>query len=376
MSAKVGIRDVARRAGVSTATVSHVLNGTRTVRDETRRRVLAVVRELGYLPNGIARSLTTRRTMTVGVLISNISNIFFAEVIRGIESVLTPAGYSYILCNTDGDAAREQHYLDLLLAKRVDGLIAAPAAAPWPQLRYFRELGLPVVYIDRTFPSLGGPAITLDNEGGAYAGVRHLIEDGHRRLAILAGLLEMPSMAARLAGYRRALRESGIADHPACVVPSAHSIEAAVQAALSLLEQPRRPAAIFCANNLLAIGALQALRRLRLRCPDDVALLAFDDHPWAVVAAPPLSVVRQPSGEMGQLAARTLLERLGATPATMAEDGTIVLPTTLVIRQSCAPHATAEHIAPVAPPPFGATTSPPPLWSGAERALGGPAARG
>ena len=341
MGAQPGIRDVARRAGVSTATVSHVLNGTRAVRDGTRSRVLAAVQDLGYAPNGIARSLTTRRTMTVGVLISNIANSFFAEVIRGVESVLTPAAYSYILCNTDGDPAREQHYLDLLLAKRVDGLIAAPAAAPWPQLGRFQALGVPVVYVDRAFPDLAGPAITLDNEGGAFAGVRHLIEDGHRTVGILTGLLAMPSMAARLAGYRRALREYGLADEPSRIVPSAHTVEAAVEAALALLGRPDRPSAVFCANNLLAVGALQALRQLALHCPDDVGLLAFDDHPWAPVADPPLSVIRQPSREMGQLAAQTLLACLGSTGSTgetARATASTVLPTALVVRQSCARH--------------------------------------
>ena len=338
-----GIRDVAWRAGVSTATVSHVLNGTRAVRDGTRARVLAAVRDLGYLPNGIARSLTTRRTMTVGVLISNISNDFFAEVIRGVESVLTPAAYSYILCNTDGDPAKERQYLDLLLTRRVDGVIAAPAAAPWPHLAQFQELGVPVVYVDRTFPDLAGPAITLDNEGGAYKGVRHLLEDGHRSVGILAGMMDMPSMAARLAGYRRALREFGLPDAAASAVPSAHSVEAAVEAALALLRGPHRPAAVFCANNVLAVGALQALRRLGLRCPDDVGLLAFDDHPWASVADPPLSVVRQPSREMGQLAAETLLACLGGAAEVERASTSTVLPTTLVVRQSCAWHPSPDQ---------------------------------
>jgi len=333
------IRDVARRANVSTATVSHVINNTRFVSEETRARVLEAIRELGFYPNALARSLTTKRTATIGVLISDVSNVFFAEIIRGVESVLTGAGYNLILCNTDEDPAREQQYLELLLNKRIDGLIAAATSGPWEQLRDFEVLDIPIVYVDRVFPGIRGTAITVDNTDGAYRGVLHLVQDGHRAIGILAGLLRMSTMSERLAGYQRALRECGLALDQRLVVPSALSIEAGRQSALTLLARDTRPAALFCSNNLLGLGALRALRQLGLRCPDDVGILMFDDHPWAGVANPPLSVVRQPTYDLGRLAAEHLLKLIGGTPS---ETRTVVLRPELIIRQSCARHELSE----------------------------------
>ena len=180
------INDVAKRAGVSKATVSHVINNTRFVEEETRQRVLQAIAELGYRPSSVARSLTTKRTETIGVIISDASNYFFGEVLLGIEDVLRPANYGLIVCNTAEILEREAHYLDLLLRQRVDGIIAAATSQRWDILAQAEVQHTPIVFVDRSFEGLGGPFVGVDNKGGAYLGTRHLIEFGHRQIGILA----------------------------------------------------------------------------------------------------------------------------------------------------------------------------------------------
>jgi LacI family transcriptional regulator len=307
------MRDVAERAGVSKTTVSHVINETRFVEEGTKRRVLQAIADLGYRPSAVARGLATNRTETGGVIVSDSSNHCFAEVLRGIEDVLMPEDYALLVCNTAEVLERESHYLDILMRQRVDGIIAAATSQRWDILTEFEIQHIPVVFVDRSFDGLDGPFVGVDNERGAYLGATHLVECGHRRAGILAGFQRLSTMRERLAGFRRALREHGIPLPEEWVVTSPLSIEGGREAMRHLLSQPERPTAVFIANNLLSLGALLAVNELGLRCPEEIALVGFDDHPWAAVSDPPLTVIRQPAQRMGQVAAETLLALASAS---------------------------------------------------------------
>jgi LacI family transcriptional regulator len=331
MSKRPNINDVARMADVSKSTVSHVLNGTRFVEDATRQRVLDAVTCLDYRPSLAARSLTTKRTGTIGMVISDTSNLFFSDMLRGVEDVLHAARYSLTVCNTDEVLEREAHYLDLLLEHQVDGIIAAATSQHWAVLQEAALKHTPVVFVDRHFPDLAGPYVGADNEGGAYLGIRHLIDRGYQSIGILAGFQRLSNMRERLAGAQRALREANLEGPSEWIVTSPLTIEAAQHAIRQLLSLPTRPRAIFVSNNLLMLGALLALKDLGLHCPEDVALVGFDDHPWAAVSDPPLTVVRQPSRQLGSKAAEILCALIdGQQPTQMSFE----LSCELVIRQS------------------------------------------
>jgi LacI family transcriptional regulator len=326
------ISDVAKRAGVSKATVSHVINNTRFVEEETRQRVLQAIAELGYRPSSAARSLTTNRTETIGVVISDASNYFFGEVLLGIEDVLRPANYGLIVCNTAEILEREAHYLDLLLRQRVDGVIAAATSQRWDILAQAEVQHTPLVFMDRSFEGLGGPFVGVDNKRGAYLGTCHLIECGHRQIGILAGFQRLSTMRERLAGFRQALQEHDIPLPEEWVVTSPLSVEAGREAMRQILTLPERPTAVFFSNNLLSLGALLAIGELGLRCPEDISVIGFDDHPWAAVSDPPLTVVWQPAQQLGQVAAQMALALInGERPP----ESRVLLECELIVRQSC-----------------------------------------
>ena len=202
------ITDVAKLAGVSKSTVSHVINSTRFVEEETKQRVLGVIADLGYYPSLVARSLTTDRTGTIGVIVSDATNSFFGDVLRGIEDILQPLNYSLVVCNTDEILERENHYIDLLLRQRVDGIIAAATSQKWEVLNRAPIQHTPVIFLDRAYEGLEGPFVGVDNQGGAYLGVKHLIDCGHREIGILAGFQRLSTMRERLAGYWQALEST------------------------------------------------------------------------------------------------------------------------------------------------------------------------
>jgi DNA-binding LacI/PurR family transcriptional regulator len=326
--------DVAARADVSKTTVSHVINETRFVEEETKQRVLQAIAELGYRPSAVARSLTTNRTETVGVIVSDVSNHFFAEVLRGIEQVLRPENYALLVCNTAEILEREAHYLDLLLRQRVDGIIAAATSRRWNVLTEVEIQHMPVVFVDRSFEGLGGPFVGVDNRRGAYLGATHLVECGHRRIGILAGFQRLSTMRERLAGFRQALQERDVSLPEEWVVTSPLSIEGGHEAMQQMLTLPERPAAVFINNNLLSLGALLAINELGLRCPEDVSAVGFDDHPWAAVSDPPLTVIRQPAQQVGRSAAQILLALINEE---QPPESRVILECEVILRQSCCP---------------------------------------
>lgn len=307
---RVTMRDVAERAGVSKATVSHVINETRFVEESTKDRVQQAINELGYRPNVAARSLTTQQSKLVGYIVSDITNTFFAEIMRGIEDILMSKNYSIMVCNTNEILEREEYYIDILLKQGVDGIIAAATSQNWKALNAAEKLNTPIVLLDRTFENATSLYVGVNNKRGAYLGTKHLIESGHTDIGILSGFHRLSTMRERLDGFRIAMEEFGLSVRDEWSLSSPLSIEDGKQKIKELMSLENRPSAVFICNNLLSLGALMGLQEMKLKCPDEVALIAFDDHPWAQVSNPALTVVRQPTYEIGKAAAQKLLELL------------------------------------------------------------------
>jgi LacI family transcriptional regulator len=323
--------DVAKRSNVSKATVSHVINSTRYVEEETRQRVLQAISELGYRPNVLARSLTTHRTGIIGMVISDASNLFFGEMLLGVEQVLCPHNYGLIVCNTNEVLEREDHYLELLLRQRVDGIIAAATSQHWRSLVEAEVQHTPIVFVDRAFKDLDGPYVGVDNHKGAYLGTSYLIERGYRQIGILAGLQRLSTMRERLAGFQQALEDHQLDLPEGWIVLSELSIEGGRAATHKILDLPAPPRALFVNNNLLSLGALRAFKERSICCPRDVALVGFDDHPWTTVSDPPLTVIRQPAHQIGQKAAEILLGLINGNDPI---ESRVLLECELVVRQS------------------------------------------
>ena len=326
------INDVAKRASVSKTTVSHVINNTRFVEEETKQRVLRVISEIGYYPSLVARSLTTNRTGIIGVVVSDATNTFFGDLLRGVEDVLQPKNYSIVVCNTDEILERENHYIDLLLGQRVDGIIAAATSQKWDVLNQADVQHTPVIFVDRSYEGMEGPYVGVNNRSGAYMGTNHLIECGHNKIGILAGFQRLSTMWERLAGFREALHDHKIDLPDEWVIESPLGIEHGHDAALKILTLSNHLTALFVCNNLLALGALLAIRELGLHCPEDISLVGFDDHPWSEVSSPPLTVVKQPSRRLGQVAAEMILSLINGDHLL---EKRAILDCTLVIRESC-----------------------------------------
>lgn len=328
----VTIREVARQAGVSVATVSHVINGTRKVAPETEARVRRVMEELGYQPSAIAQSLRKRVTYAVGVLVSDITNPFFATLVRGIEDAALEAGYSVIVCNSDEDPTKEDMYIRALWRRRIDGMLIAPTKdGASPIFQELLERKVPFVFVDRKARGINAPAVLSDNVGGAYLAMRHLIEKGHRRIGIVLGIPGATTTEERFAGCCQALTEAEIPVASELVVWGGYRVDGGRKAVHKFLSLSYPPTAIFSANNLMTLGILQELRYLRLTIPGDVAVIGFDDLDWAEIADPPLTVVAQNPYEIGRRGFELLLARLRGEELE-AQD--VRIPVELKIRQS------------------------------------------
>jgi LacI family transcriptional regulator len=296
--------------------------------------VRKAIAELGYHPDGIARSLKKRSTQTLGLIISDITNPFFTALIRGIEDVANAHGYAIILCNTDERLEKERAYLRLLRSRRVDGLIMAPSGAPGDYDDLFAEVSTPLVFIDRNIPKAPADAVVVDNVGGARQVVEYLLRLGHRRIASITGVPHISTTSERIQGYRQALENAGLPVHPELLRGGNSRLEGGYQAGLALLALAERPTAIFATNNVMAIGLMRAVAERGVRCPEDLSVACFDDFEWASVFRPRLTTVAQPTYDMGVKAAEVLFARLDG--GLTGEPQEIVLPPTLVIRDSCA----------------------------------------
>lgn len=330
------IRDVAREAGVSQATAARALAGYGYVSAATRLRVRAAATAIGYRPNAVARSLVSGATRTIGVVVGDIENPFFASAARGIADVLEREGYTLLLANSDEDLAREQRAVEALRARQVDGLAVVPSSGDdGAHLAAILRDGRPVVLLDRPIAGLAADAVLVDNRAGAERAVGHLAALGHRRIGLVGDSPGIVSTSERLDGYRAALASAGIAQDEALVSLGGSSIEQGQRSARRLLERRDRPSALFTVNNFMTVGALGAIRELGLQIPDEIALVGFDDLDWTTLVDPPITVIAQPVAELGRTVAERLLERLHGDLGPPRESR---LTTRLVVRGSCGGH--------------------------------------
>jgi LacI family transcriptional regulator len=332
---KPTIREVAQHANVSATTVSHVINNTRFVSDALCHRVHLAMDELGYQPNALARSLRRGQTHTLGLILPDSANPFFAEIGRNIEDCAFEQGYSLILCNTEGNLDREHIYVELLSQKRVDGIIIIAAGDHAHSLNTLLEFKLPLVLVDRDLPGVHVDTVLVDNHEGGYLATRHLIDHGHRCIGCIAGPSHLLASAQRVAGYYDALVEAGLPVKEDLIRRGDFHPESGLLALAEFLELPEPPTAIFACNDLMAIGALRAADASGLRVPGDLALIGFDDIELATYTTPPLSTISQPKKELGQLAVQMLLDRIQRYSGGFRYE---LLRPRFITRKSCGDH--------------------------------------
>ncbi len=327
------IRDVAKQAGVSVGTVSHVLNRPEIVRPDLRERVLRVIEELDYRPNAVAKSLRLRRTMTIALVLSDITTPFASAVARAVQDRAATTGMSVLFADTDEDPAREALAVRTFYDKGVDGLILAPTAGGHRFLEPYMAGGWPMVAINRRPEGVRLPAVLSDNTGGAAAATRHLLDHGHRRIGVVTRRDPLSSVQDRLEGYRRALLAAGTRPDPALVVEETASLEGGASAVSRLLAARPRPTAVVSLSSAMTLGTIVGLREHGVRVPEGMALVGFDDAIWSAAVSPPLTSVALAADTVGREAARLLLDWIGDETPPERIDHQVA--TSLVLRESC-----------------------------------------
>lgn len=333
----VTIKDVAEHAGVSLATASRVLNNTGYVSKETRSRVQKAVRTLGYKPNELARNLKKRRSDTIGLMITDIINPFYSYLADGVLDCARKLGYHVVLCATDEDAHLEKEYLVVLMHQRAAGIIAVPTGENVKIWCEAHDLGVKMVLVDREIPDLPETDVVLvDNVKGAYEATKHLIELGHKRIAIVNGPITTTTGKGRLEGYQRAMQDANIPLVSEYIEQVSFKGESGKAAAKRLLSLPNPPTAIFATNNVLGEAVFTEINAAGLRIPEDISLVLFDDVPWASLVNPPITVVSQPTYQLGylsmELVHRQLQQEKDDSPVTPQKS---LLKPALIIRKSC-----------------------------------------
>lgn len=324
------IKDVAAEAGVSAATVSRVLNSHPSVSPDARTRVLAAVEALGYRPNAVARSLRTDQTRTLGLVISDVLNPYFTALARSVEEAARALGYSVIIGNADERSDLQDHHVRTLLDRRIDGLLVSPADGGSPQILDAARGGTPMVFVDRWIPGVDVPVVRADGCPAVRDLVAHLYRLGHRRLAIIAGPAATTTGSERVEAFREALAEYGLPLPDAHIGQGDFQADSGRRATEAFLGLPDPPEVVFAADNLMALGALDAIRARGMRVPHDIGLAAFDDIPWFVHTDPPITAIAQPTGELGRAAVRALVDLIEGRPPQ-----SVSLPAQLVVRRSC-----------------------------------------
>ena len=323
------MREVAERAGVSPATVSRVLNGSETVREDYRTRVLAAVAELDYRPNRLARNLRRRQAEMIGVVVSDIENPHFSGMVRAVEDAAYRAGFRVLLCNTDETPEKQRAYLEMLADERVLGVVISPSDPGGDEIGELLDLEIPVVAVDRIVDDARADVVVADNVDAARRATQWLIDAGHREIGFVGGRLDVETGDERSEGYRQAMRAAGLRERAA---NGNFRLEGGREAAAELVAAVPRPTGLVVANNLMTIGALQAVRAAKLRVPDDLALTAIDDPFWAEMLDPPLTTLAQPVRDMAEAAMALLLERIDGRRVTPERR---VFPFELKVRASC-----------------------------------------
>ncbi len=329
------IGDVAERAGVSKMTVSRVINNSGYISQETRERVEQAIAELGYVPNALARSLRFKKTKTIALVITDITNPFFTTIARGVEDAASEQGFSVMFCNTDESRDEEARYLSVLVQKQVDGVLLVPSRSAPESARFLSERKVPFVVIDRRIPGVNVDTVRGNSFQGAYALTEHLIALGHKRIAVLSGPQAVTTGSDRILGYREAMEEAGIPVEEDRILYTSFTPQGGYRMAEMALAQTPQPTALFAGNNFIAFGALRRLRDMGLHVPDDISVVTFDDLPEAINFDPFLTAAAQPAYEMGQRATMLLFERLANSGPYAPQE--IVMPIKLVIRRSSGP---------------------------------------
>lgn len=326
------IKEVAKRAGVSTATVSRVISGSSNVSKKLEKRVNNAIKTLDFRPNLVARRLRRRSTKIIGVVISDIQNPFNASLVEGIESVLQTDEYLLLLGNSSDNPQREQQKLNTFLSEDVTGVIFVCTNENASYFRKFQEKGISLVAVDRKPPDLTVDSVQVANADASYRAASHLLQEGHRRVGLVAGPLTISTAIERCEGYKHALVSAGLPIDPELIQVGNFRQAGGYEAMGALLDLPKPPSAVLVSNNLMTLGALQMIHERSLNIPDEIALIGFDDMPWATSLRPPLTVIAQPVFEMGAVAARQLLARIDKPNAPIQQ---VILETRLIIRASC-----------------------------------------
>ncbi|WP_234567121.1 LacI family DNA-binding transcriptional regulator [Rhodohalobacter sp. 614A] len=330
----MSVKEIAKAAGVSTATVSRVLNGSDKVRKSTAKRVMKVVDEMNYRMNHVARRMKVKQTdsLVIGLVITDIDNPFFSSIAKGVEDVASKNKLVTMICNTNENPEKERFFLNAMLSEKVSGVIIVPTTG---NLDFFKELvddGFPMVMVDRKLKGLKIDSVSLNNKKGAYEAVNRLIQNGHRRIGVVAGIKGLSNTQERLFGYREALKESGIEVDNDLIFYGDY-IEAGGRMAIEkFMSLKNPPTAVFSTNNLMTLGCVKEIYRQELTIPDDLAIIAFDDSVWSEALIPPLTTVKQPGFELGVNAAELLIKRLSNGDSNRVD---VVLNPELVIRGSC-----------------------------------------
>jgi LacI family transcriptional regulator len=337
----VTIKDVADKAEVSITTVSHVINKTRFVSDELSQRVFLAMRELDYQPNILARSLRSGRTKTIGLVIPDISNLFFAEISRKIEDKGFEFGYNVILCNTDEDILKEQRYINVLISKKVDGIIFFSTGGSSGITKNLIDSDLPLVVADRETLDIDADVVLIDNEKGGYEATRYLLSLNHKRIACISGPSPITPSAQRVEGYKKALIEANIPFDPSLLRMSNFRFEGGEEEMQNLMNLSDPPTAVFVCNDMMALGAILAIKKTGKRVPDEISIIGFDNTPLSNFIFPPLTTVSQPIKEMADLIVELLIEKIRIKENRRRDKdllpkyGKYILDTELIIRESC-----------------------------------------
>ncbi|MBN1304697.1 MAG: LacI family DNA-binding transcriptional regulator [Anaerolineales bacterium] len=327
----VTIKDVARKAGVSSATVSRVLTGKPHVRNTLIDRVMKAVEELHYRPSRVARSLREQKSHIIGLIISDIMNPFFTSLVRAVEDFASQEGYTVFLCNSDENVEKEEQYISVLAGENIAGLLITPAKEQCCSCKALIEEGIPVVTFDRRIANAEVDTVMVDNVMGAYQAVNHLIAVGHERIAAVTASEDRTTGRERLEGYRKALKSSHLPLDEDLIFTGAPKKEAGRELARKIMQLPFRPTAIFCGNNLLTMGVWGYLQEAECRIPEDCALVSFDDLDWYTLTKPTITAVRQPVYELGKTAAELLFERIKGKTYPVKD---ILLEPKLIVRES------------------------------------------
>jgi len=327
----VTIKDIAEEADVSVTTVSRVLNDKPDVSPNTRKNVLEKINELGYKPNSIARGLALQKTNTLGLIIPDISNPFFPDIARGVEDMANEKDYSVIFCNTDNEQKKEKEAIDLMKEKQVDGILLSLSTTNEKELKNLRKLEYPIVQIDRKIPNINYPSITIDNVKSAYTATKYLIKNGHKKIAHITGDLETITGSQRLKGFKKAIFEKNLNLNKSYIKNGDYSKKSGYQNMLALLKSNNPPTAVFIANDLMAVGAYQAVFKLNLSIPKDISIIGHDDIDVTKLVNPTLTTMSQPKYQLGNEAVQLLINEIESNKLSNEE---IILNTNLINRNS------------------------------------------